>query len=319
MAIRVLVDFAGQWPLRATGRAAFVLSKLLGSRGAGAVGILTYHRVADSVPGLPSPLHNVAPERFHQQISGLLSRGYHIWPLRKVLEHRDCGHAIPGRTIVVTFDDGYYSVYANAWPIMRELNVPATVFVSTAFLDEIKPFPFDDWGVEFADRAPAETFRPLTTAQCREMSADRLIELGAHTHTHQDFRGRPEEFRQDLQTSVDVLETRFGVRNPTFAFPFGCPFRGFAGQDLVVAAKQTDVTCGLTTECVLADPASDPFGWGRFNVFSWDTAATLAGKLAGWYSWAPKVRKALVGAIRQRRQTGHHHPEAASTVCEGGR
>ncbi|MBC8871104.1 MAG: polysaccharide deacetylase family protein [Planctomycetes bacterium] len=319
MAIRELLDFAGQWPMRATGRAAVVLSKLLGSRAAGAVGILTYHRTAHPVSGLPFPLHNVTPERFRQQISGLLSRGYHVWPLRKVLEHRDCGQTIPRRTIVVTFDDGYHSVYANAWPIMRELNVPATVFVSTVFLDEIKPFPFDDWGMAFTDRAPAEAFRPLTSTQCREMSADGLIELGAHTHTHQDFRGRPEEFRQDLQTSVDILETRFGVRDPTFAFPFGCPFRGFAGQDLVAAAKQTDVTCGLTTECVLADPASDPFRWGRFNVFPWDTAPTLAGKLAGWYSWAPKVRKAIVRTIRRRHQADHHRPKAACTICEGGR
>lgn len=319
MAIRGLLDFAGQWPMRATGRAAVVLSKVLGSRGGSAVGILTYHRIAPRVPGFPFPLHNVTPQRFRQQISGLLARGYHVWPLCKVLEHRDCGQNVPSRTVVVTFDDGYESVYRYAWPILRELNAPATIFVSTAFLDGVEPFPFDQWGVTFGDRVPPETFRPLTTAQCQELLDHGQIELGAHTHTHQDFRDRPEEFRQDLQTSVEILQSRFGVRRPTFAFPFGCPFRGFAARDLIAAAKRTDVLCGLTTECALVDPAGDPFGWGRFNVFPWDTAATLDGKLAGWYGWAPRLRKTIARAIRFVPPTGGRRNKAACTACEGGR
>ncbi len=319
MTIRGLLDFASQLSMRATGRAAVVLSKLLGSRGGNVVGILTYHRIAPRVPGLPFPLHNVTPQRFREQISGLLTRGYRISPLRRVLDHHEHGHDLPERTIVVTFDDGYESVYLNAWSIMRELNVPATVFVSTAFLDNAKPFPFDDWGVDFAERVPPETFRPLATAQCLEMLEDGQMELGAHTHTHQDFRDRPEEFREDLQRSVEILESRFGVQGPTFAYPFGCPFRGFAAQDLVAAAKETDVLCGLTTECALVDPASDPFQWGRFNVFPWDTAATLAGKLAGWYSWAPRLRKTIARAVRPQRPPSLRRHSAVSTICEGGR
>lgn len=319
MVMRGLLDFAGQWPMRATGRAAVVLSTLLGSRGGNAVGILTYHRIAPRIPGFPFPLHNVTPQRFHRQVSGLLARGYQVWPLRRILEYRDGGQDIPRRTIVVTFDDGYESVYLNAWPILRALNVPATVFVSTAFLDSSKPFPFDEWGIRFASRVAPESFRALTTVQCREMLDDGTIELGAHTHTHQDFRHRPEDFRKDLQKNIDVLESRFGIQSPTFAFPFGCPFRGFAGQDLVAAAKRTGVACGLTTECVLVDPASDPFRWGRFNVFPWDTAATLAGKLAGWYSWAPKLRKAIARAMRSRHLAGRRRHKTASTVCQGGR
>ena len=36
----------------------------------------------------------------------------------------------------------------------------------------------------------------------------------------------------------------------------------------------------------------------RFNVFAWDTSATLAAKLAGWYSWATKLRQRIGGVGR---------------------
>jgi hypothetical protein len=133
------------------------------------------------------------------------------------------------------------------------------------------------------------------------MAADSLVQLGAHTHTHQDFRGRPRAFGADLQTSIDIVRDRFGVEKMTFAFPFGCPFRGFAGADLVAAARTASIECALTTEAVLVDLQSDPLGWGRLNVFSWDTHRTLTAKLQGWYSWAPKLRRG-VGRLFSRRR-----------------
>jgi len=48
---------------------------------------------------------------------------------------------------------------------------------------------------------------------------------------------------------------------------------------------------GLTMEPTLVEPSTDLFQLGRFNVFPWDTSATIAAKLAGWYSWAPRCTK----------------------------
>jgi peptidoglycan/xylan/chitin deacetylase (PgdA/CDA1 family) len=314
-----LLKFVNDASIRTVGRTAVVLNKLLGRRAGDAPGSLTYHRIAPRIPGLPPPMHNVAPERFRQQITGLLARGFNAWPLRKLLDHHGQGRSVPRRTFAITFDDGYQCVYLNAWPVLRELRIPATVFVCTAFLDDSKPFPFDEWGMAYEDRAPADTFQPLTTAQCAEMQKDGLIELGAHTHTHQDFRNRPEAFREDLEASLDILRSRFAVENPTFAFPFGCPFKGYAADDLVAAAKATDVICGLTTESVVVDPASDPFRWGRFNVFSWDTGATLAAKLDGWYSWAPKLRKAPARSAASRAVSTPRRGTVTCNACKGGR
>src|SRR5262249_11297317 len=106
---------------------------------------------------------------------------------------------------------------------------------------------------------------------------------GAHTHTHRDFRGRPDEFEEDLAGCVAQLRDAFGVEEIPFAFPFGMLSDGFAGPDLVQAARRTGVTCGLTTESARVRSGSDPFTWGRFEVLDADSAATISRCLDGWY------------------------------------
>ena len=287
-------DFA----MRMAGVTGVGLDRLLGDRARGFVGILTYHRTAPLPSGLPKPLHNVTPDRLREQLSGLRRAGFRFWTVGRLLEAGLRRQPVPPRTVVVTFDDGYATLYGHAWPILRDLGVPATLFVCTAFLDQEGAFHFDAWGIAHANRAPAETYRPLTTAQCREMARSGVIELASHTHTHRDFRGRPEEFARDLASSLEVLEDQFGRRSVPFAFPYGSPHRGFASDELVAAAKAAGVSCAFTARSALVDPRSDPFGWGRFSVFPWDTSATLGAKLRGWYSWAPRAWQRLARGVR---------------------
>jgi peptidoglycan/xylan/chitin deacetylase (PgdA/CDA1 family) len=249
-------------------------------------GILTYHRVAPIVPSLPSPSMNVTPARFEQQLAGLVAAGFDVWPLGRLLDHQAQGRPVPRRVVIVTFDDGFESMYRYAWPILKARRLPATVFLATAFLDSADPFPFDAWGTAWRNVAPAATFRPLSTAQCREMVRGGLVELGAHTHTHGNFRQRPDEFRRDLETCLDTLARRFESRAPSFAFPFGV-----ADDDLMTAARATAVKCALTTAGKPIDLAEVPLGWGRFTAYGWDTSATLAAKLEGWYGWVVALRK----------------------------
>lgn len=256
------------------------------------LGILMYHRVVNKVPGQPFPTWNVTPNRFRRQLTGLLRNGFRAWPLRKVLDHRANQREIPRNVFVVTFDDAYECVFTRALPVLEELRIPATVFLSTAYIDSPEPFPFDDWPAKGKAGVPTESWRPLSQQQCLALQASGLIELGAHTHTHDDFRGRPQDLQADLQHNLACLQARFGLHNATFAFPFGTKSLGYSGSLLAVAARETGVLCALTTESEIARLTGDVYDWGRFNVEAADTAATLAGKLTGWFNY---VR----GSIRQ--------------------
>lgn len=286
---------------RTLSRASTVLGKFCGTRPGPGFGILMYHRVADHVPGKPAPTWNVTPQRFEDQIGGLLERGYEAWPLRYALDHHRKGLPIPRKAFVVTFDDGYANVFQHAFPVLRQYKVPATVFLSTAYLDSDKPFPCDDWSVTGETDVPAETWRPLTTDECRQMQASDLIELAAHTHTHQDFRNRPEALREDLLQNVAELRDRFGLDDATFAFPYGVKRLGFAGPPLNEVARDVGLLCSLSTEPQLVRPASDPFDWGRFNAEAYDTPASLAAKLQGWYE---ALRGAWQGLGRSSNKLG---------------
>ena len=113
----------------------------------------------------------------------------------------------------------------------------------------------------------------------REMLDEGLIEIGSHTHTHGDFRGRPDAFRRDLQTSLDVLRDKLGVEGVTFAFPYG-----FYGPQMGAIVRELGACCALTTERRLVASQSDPFDWGRIFVAGNDTPGSLALKLHGWYA-----------------------------------
>ncbi len=286
---------------RALSQGATWLGRFGGLRPGPAFGILMYHRVAPHVPGKPAPTWNVTPERFQDQIVGLLERGFEAWPLRYVLDHHHKGLPIPRKAFVVTFDDGYANVFQNAFPVLSRFRVPATVFLSTAYLDSDKPFPCDDWSVTGEAGVPADAWRPLTTDECRQMQKSGLIELGAHTHTHQDFRNRPEALREDLVSNLAELRQRFGLEDATFAFPYGVTRLGFAGPPLNQVAREVGLLCSLSTEPELVRPTDEPFNWGRFNAEAYDTPGSLAAKLQGWYE---VLRKAWKGVGRSSKKSG---------------
>jgi peptidoglycan/xylan/chitin deacetylase (PgdA/CDA1 family) len=288
------------WGMRTAGQLASILRHLPRKACETEFGILAYHRISPVQPNYPPPTINVSPDRFREQITGLVRQGFEFLPLQQVLQMCAAGESLPPRSTVLTFDDGFESVYEFAWPTLRELGVPSTMFLTTGFLDHQTPFPFDTWGRTYSDRVPSICYRPLSHSQCIEMADTGLVELGAHTHTHAYFRNRDEEFRSDMEVCLDYFQKRFGIARPSFAFPFGKPSLGFARPSSVEVARKLGVICSLTTEAVSARTSDSPFSWGRFNVYDWDTSKTVAAKLLGYYSWAPLIAERAVQIWRKR-------------------
>lgn len=279
---------------RLVARASAPCARLFGNRHERAFGILNYHRVFpvscsgpfDKLGAGPRPTWNVPPRVLRAQLGGLLARGYRPWRLRDLLAAHAAGEPVPREAFAVTFDDGYENLLTHAWPVLRELNVPATVFLATGYLDSPERFPFDDWPAEQAACWPAQAWRPLSSGQVAELLADGLVDLGTHTHTHGDFRGRPDALEAELRVSVALLQERFGVDPAPLALPYGVVRLGFAGPDLSNAARRAGVTCCVSTESDLIRPGDDPYTWGRFNIKQEDSADSLAGRLSGWYHFA---------------------------------
>jgi peptidoglycan/xylan/chitin deacetylase (PgdA/CDA1 family) len=307
---------AAMW---ATAKVAAGLQRLNGNRHASDFAILMYHRVAEHSKGLPAPTINVTPKLFRQQLEGLLSRGFECWPLSKLVAAHADSQPVPANVFAITFDDGFANNYWHAWPVLRELNLPATIFLATKYLDSSQPFPFDDWAAAHARRTLPSSWQPLTTEQCREMLRSGVIAFGAHTHSHRKFLGRCGEFQRDMRTCLDVLRERFDIVRPAFAFPYGV-----SSSEMIAAVKELDVACALTTKHQRVRASNDPYRWGRFYVGESDSSATLAAKLSGWYStlatplkklgW-PVERFSRLRATESRHEIPQHQAASSWTVA----
>ncbi|MYM62035.1 polysaccharide deacetylase family protein [Pseudomaricurvus sp. HS19] len=93
--------------------------------------ILIYHRVLDSVDYLRPDEPDRA--RFNWQMK-LLHDYFTPLGLAEALQLREEGR-LPRNAVCVTFDDGYADNYKNALPILERWDIPASVFVSTGFLN----------------------------------------------------------------------------------------------------------------------------------------------------------------------------------------
>jgi peptidoglycan/xylan/chitin deacetylase (PgdA/CDA1 family) len=226
----------------------------------------------------------VEPGRFRKQLEGLMAMGYTPWPLLRLIQHHLEGLSLPRKIFVITFDDGYASVHQHAWPILIDLAVPATVFLATQHLSSDAPFPFDNWKAAGSPSVSEDSWRPLTVEQCQEMAADGLVELAAHSHSHQDFRSQPEALKQDLQQCMQFLHKHFDIAMPTFAFPYG-----YTTPEMIQTVRDAGLRCALSVDERLADPAGSPYEWGRFEASQYDNAYTLSVCLSGWYDYVRRV------------------------------
>ena len=98
------------------------------------VAILAYHRIdwATRYPWSITP--NVTPDNFDLEMRYLHQR-YHIISLDELSNNLSDLKVLHPNTAVVTIDDGYRDVYLYAYPILREFNTPATVFLTTGNID----------------------------------------------------------------------------------------------------------------------------------------------------------------------------------------
>jgi peptidoglycan/xylan/chitin deacetylase (PgdA/CDA1 family) len=98
--------------------------------------VLTYHRVdvPEEHSWLDPGLISATPDTFQAQMK-YVAANYEPVSAPDVVnafETRD-PHALPARAVLVTFDDAYTDFEQNAWPVLNQYQIPATVFVPTAF------------------------------------------------------------------------------------------------------------------------------------------------------------------------------------------
>ena len=214
--------------------------------------MLGYHGVSDRWPADLA----VTPDQLRTQLETLLEHGYHPTTLN--------GAAVserPQRALVVTFDDGYRSVHSLAFPILRELGVPGTLFVVTGFAGGTEPMTWagiDRWlGTPYE-----EELMPLTWDEIRSL-AEAGWDIGSHTRTHPRLTTLDDDaLASELADSRADLEAALG-RCSSLAYPYG-----IRDARVVRAAREA----GYLTAVTLPEriTRSGRLEWPRVGVYNPD-------------------------------------------------
>jgi peptidoglycan/xylan/chitin deacetylase (PgdA/CDA1 family) len=167
-----------------------------------AVPILCYHAVDDDQHD-----RTISPRAFEQHMEWLVRVATPI-DLR-TLERLLLGERSITRPVVVTFDDGYASVFDAAFPVLERLGIPFAIFPTTGHV-----------GGEQTLRGRSKSL--VSWHQLRGMLDSGLLTVGCHTHRHDTAVPLdPEMLGKDIEVSLSTLDEHLGVRARTFAFPKG--------------------------------------------------------------------------------------------------
>jgi peptidoglycan/xylan/chitin deacetylase (PgdA/CDA1 family) len=171
------------------------------------VPILCYHRFGN---GAASGKMVVSSANFAAQLDWLARNDYHVIRLEQLADFLEGRQALPRRSVVITIDDGYESVYRYALPLLRRHGFPATLFVYTDFIGA---------GNE-----------ALSWSQLQELVASGLVDVQAHSKSHRNLIERSPgetdaQYRQALEAEVrpprELLERKLLAPVLEYAYPYG--------------------------------------------------------------------------------------------------
>jgi peptidoglycan/xylan/chitin deacetylase (PgdA/CDA1 family) len=104
-----------------------------------------FHRIAEVKEEEvgPYPAITISPKTF-EDIIAFFSKHFRAMALPELVSHLADGKPLPPNTFAVTFDDGFADNWSVAKPILENYEVPATIYVTTGYIDgEVFPYEFE--------------------------------------------------------------------------------------------------------------------------------------------------------------------------------
>lgn len=162
---------------------------------------LMYHHVQDPKVAADKKQTSltVNTDIFRQQMQYLKDKGYSTKTVNDLINCFNGGATIPGKSVLVTFDDGYDDYYLNVLPILKEMGFTATVFVPTGLMNNPGYLSWD----QINSAAGQGTF------------------FANHTWSHKNVQVAQSVLTTEI-TTADAQLSEKGLNNPkVFAYPYG--------------------------------------------------------------------------------------------------
>jgi len=185
--------------------------------------IITFHSIDDTGSVLSFP-----PAHFASFLESLANSDIPICDLTSLLR------SDTKKGVALTFDDGMRSVFNNALPVIRDLAIPAHLFLTTNAVGKS-----NKWQSQ-PDYAPS--FEMLDWGEVEKLHQGGFT-IESHTNSHPDMRTLSEnEIEDECQIANDLIEKRLARRPEYFAYPYG--YRNKLASDYI----KKNYRAGVTTE-----------------------------------------------------------------------
>ncbi|MDY6934507.1 MAG: polysaccharide deacetylase family protein [Spirochaetota bacterium] len=145
----------------------------------------------------------ISEQKLINQIK-IIKKFFIIVPLHELINKQ----SINFPRIALTFDDAFDDFFYNAFPILKKNNIPATVFVPTAFIE--------------TDKSMIEGKKHCSWQQMKEMMETGLIDFQSHGHCHKHFKNMDIiTLKNDIMLSKKIIEENLSNKVDMFAYPGG--------------------------------------------------------------------------------------------------
>jgi len=162
--------------------------------------ILSYHEIAQKGETLNST-YTVTPENFEEQIRFLIDNGYHFVSVDDILAYRKNKKPLLDKAVLLTFDDGYQSVYENAFPIIKKYKIPTVIALVGSWLKSKERVDFDGHMINRS--------KFLSQDEIKEMIESGLVEIASHTYAlHKGILGNPQGNKLPAVKAREWLEDK---------------------------------------------------------------------------------------------------------------
>lgn len=225
--------------------------------GAQSAVILLYHHVAEDTP----PSTTISPAEFEGHLRYLRENDFNVIALDRMIDSLRSNQPLPEKSVVITFDDGYSSIYEEAFPMLQTYGYPFTLFLSTQ--------PIDDGLNNY-----------MNWDQIREMS-DAGVIIANHMVDHPymlEAKGeetddqRLARLREELARAEQRIEQETGQSHRYLAYPYG------EYEPRIKSLLEELSYVGLAQNSGAVGPTSDFLALPRFPLASiyanLDTAST---------------------------------------------
>ncbi len=180
------------------------------------VPILMYHALTVTAESNLHAVH-ITVAAFEEQMQWLYKEGYTVLPLSEAVEALENGKALPTRSVVLTFDDGYLSLYQYARPILKRLGFEATLFLTT---DSVGLSAYGDLP-NFTYEGQPSGDRPLTWEELAQMIEDGWT-IDSHSCSHPHLSElTPQKLHHEIADCKKVIEEHLNRPVRYYAYPYG--------------------------------------------------------------------------------------------------